>query len=396
MEKLDKNGLSLELLGPFQLKIHGQAVPIANWKSKKALLLLKYLAARYDEKIPGDVLIDLLWTDADFETARSNLHSAVYCLRKTLKAHSRDLDENWIQCSNGLYWLEISATVFLDLQQFSKLNLESEHLEKKDPLKALSACLNALELHRGCFLPEDLYVEWTSDLRDSYNNQYVELVLRTSSLLLDYQLDAKKAISICRRALKHEPYQEELHQTLIRSFISAGRLPEAIRHYNKYAQVLVDEFDLEPCLRTKALLQEIRSPGLKKETALQSTSPLCERPTFESVLGAEEIRLRRTKQPLAILTISLDEFAANKHIPDILSVLDKTLRKGDLATQWSKRLIAILLLEADEKGAALVQERIYSGLDARIASSCQFSNHILADSKEHLSSLIDRICAQNG
>ena len=125
--------LSLRLLGPFHLSIAGQEVPIESWKSRKALSLLKYLATRYGEKVPGDVLIDFLWPDSEYEAAVHTLHTTMYLLRKTLRDHTpRHLAcHNWIEFSNGLYWLDTSQKVFIDVKAFSELYRESEDLEKQ-------------------------------------------------------------------------------------------------------------------------------------------------------------------------------------------------------------------------------------------------------------------------
>ena len=58
--------LKVCLLGPFHLEICGKPITDSDWKSKKALSLFKYLAARIGERIPKDQLMELLWPDIDF------------------------------------------------------------------------------------------------------------------------------------------------------------------------------------------------------------------------------------------------------------------------------------------------------------------------------------------
>ncbi len=55
---------------------------------------------------------------------------------------------------------------------------------------------------------------------------------------------------------------EELHQMAIRCCISLERFPEAILHFDSYAKLLAEEFDLEPSGTTKALLEGIRARQL--------------------------------------------------------------------------------------------------------------------------------------
>ncbi|HHY10380.1 MAG TPA: hypothetical protein GX528_07425 [Firmicutes bacterium] len=368
--------LSLRLLGPFRLEVYGNVVPDKNWKSKKALLILKYLAARYQEKIPSDVLIDMFWQDADFETASRNLHGTVHLLRKTLREYTPNgfIKPPWIQFGNGLYWLEAQENVFLDLQRFATSSKKSELLEEKKPRQALAACLAALELYRGSFLAEDLYLEWAGEIREYYHKQYLEIVLRTSKLLLDYEFNPKKAASICESALKHEPYLEELHQMLIRSYISMERFPNAILHFNAYAKALSEEFGLEPSAKTKILLQEIKDPHFR-ERIKPTTAKICEREIFEATLS----RFAATKQPLTLLAIAFDDSKqARKYTGEILSLLTKSLRKDDLATQWSPLLFVVFLSDSDKKCALLIQERIYTALGTNLKNCCRIYSHVFS------------------
>lgn len=379
--------LSVTMLGSFQLQFGEKPIPLENWKSKKALLLLKYLAARYDEKIPSDVLIDLLWPETDFEMARVNLHSAVYQVRKTLKIQAPDAGtRNLVRFSNNLYWLETSDNIFVDLHDFSQKCRDSERLEKEDPEKALAICLSALQLYRGGFLCEDLYEDWTCEIRERSHSQYVELALRASGLLISCQHDFKKAACVCRTALQHEPYREELHQTLIRSLMAMERFPEAVSQYKICAKLLEEEFGLEPSQETKILLQEIKKsasarPPLNPEALPKenhgAASPSAEI-TLESLLSSNGMHFKKSSQPLTLLTIELDESVSHLHIPEVFSVLAKSLRKGDLAEQWSERLIGIVLQESGAEGTLLVQQRIQAGLGPQMASACHFTSRVLA------------------
>lgn len=369
------------MLGPFQLKICGKPIPVESWRSKKALLLFKYLAARYAEKIPSDVLLDLLWPDADFKAARVNLHSTVYLLRQTLKKHTPDSSNlNWIRSGNNLYWLAISASLFLDLQDFDTLYHRSEKLEAEDPLQALEISLQALKLYRGSFLPEDLYLDWAASIRDRYHGRYVQLVTRTCRLLLKHHRDFKQAADICRNALRHEPYREELHRLLMQCLIGLGRFPEAVLQYQHCAKLLLDEFGLEPSLETRAQLGNIKTPSsLFGEL---NDKPSGNKAALEPALTSTNVPFQKIKQPLTLLTIELDKSVAVLHLPKIFSVLAKSLRKGDRATQWSDRLIAVILQGADAQDARLVKERILTNLDPQIASACQFTSGILSASAE--------------
>lgn len=386
--------LSLGLLGSFQLSISGQTVPIKCWKSRKALLILKYLATRYGEKIPSDVLIDFLWPDSDYEAAIHTLHTTMYFLRKTLKeftpAHLSC--HEWIEFRNGLYWLDTSQNVSIDVQDFIKLSRESEDLSQVEPSRSLEVGLKALELYRGSFLSEDLYADWTESVRENCRTKYVELALRTSNLLIECRGDQKGAAKTLRTALVHDPYREELHQSLMRCLMALGRTPEAVFQYNICAKTLQDGLDLEPSAGTKALLTEIKTTQDKQPgfSSNENGVRVWDSAAFKSLLHLEQHRLERTRRPIILLTISLDEEVARKHVRDVFSAVTLSCRKSDVVTHWSKQLIVILLSEAEQSGANSLQQRIHNKLGDSLAHRCRFTIHTVSRGGQVIDELNDQ------
>jgi two-component SAPR family response regulator len=76
---------------------------IADWIGLKGQCVLKYLVAHRGRPIAKDILMDVLWPDADSDAARRNLHQAVYCLRQTLRRGHPDFEH--IQFENDCYLL---------------------------------------------------------------------------------------------------------------------------------------------------------------------------------------------------------------------------------------------------------------------------------------------------
>ncbi|NLJ81399.1 MAG: hypothetical protein GX335_10300 [Firmicutes bacterium] len=358
-----KGILNIELLGSFRITISEKSIPIDAWRSKKALMLLKYLAANSGKKTPGDVLIDLFWPNNDLEGASRSMHTTIYYLRKTLQDYSPDnIDgSTWIRFTNGLYWLNLENGVVLDIKVFRRLVEESVFLEDEEPEKALAASLKALKLYRGHFLLEYPYIDWTVELREHYHEKYIELVLRAGRLLMELKQDFQEAARIARVALGHDPYREALHQLLLRSLIGMGRFPEAVMQYNDFSKALADEFGLEPRAETKNLLNKIRQNSVSPNDA-ESTEEgcgvlLCDRKAFELILQKRR-ETKESRPPAMLMSIVLNRTGTYSDVGVVMGKLRRSMRSGDVITRWAKKMAVVLLEDTDELGADVVRRRL--------------------------------------
>lgn len=383
--------LSIRLLGPFHMQIAGENIRLESWKSKKALLLFKHLLAKCGEKIPSDVLGDLMWPDNDWESASNNLHTTVYFLRKTLKeASPPGYDASCsVRFANGLYWFGLGPDDFLDTIEFQKLRDESQRLEQTDISEAIRLGLDALGLYQGDFLSEELYVDWTVSLREHYREQFLEHTLHMAGLLREYQQDYEAIIRIARSALAIDPCREELHQAVISSLLELGRIPEATTQYKACAKMLGDEFGLDPSAGTHALLQRMRGPAKSEPMPAEPLGQqgtgvfVCNRATFDSILQLEQRRIERSELPMTLITITLaDDNELEGQVHQVIQVLQRTMRKGDVATRWSDHVIALLLPASNHAGAIAVQQKLEQSLAEDGLSGWNIEHFVIASPTE--------------
>ncbi|MBO8140679.1 MAG: winged helix-turn-helix domain-containing protein [Firmicutes bacterium] len=254
----------VRLLGPFYLERDGEELHLRAWKSRKALTLFKYLVSRRGQRVPKDVLIELLWPEIDDpEKGSHNLHTVVYFLRQLIEPGSRANGPSprrpvFIQHSAGLYWFETGDGCWVDIEQFERLCREAQEAEGRDDEKACRLYRQALSLYRGDFCPEDAYQDWAAGPREHFLELYFGAVLRASSLMVRLHNDYTGSISLCRAALKRDPCREELHQAVIAYLIRAGRYGEAAVQYRQCARLLYEEFGLYPSPETQALYEKMK------------------------------------------------------------------------------------------------------------------------------------------
>jgi len=356
--------LRVWMLGNFVLEVNGGEVPASNWKSKKALNLFRYLVARRGEKVPKDVLNELLWPDMELDgSTEQNLHTCVYFVRRVIDPDLRRYEKSeLVTCSGGLYCFEDSQQCWVDIEEFEAHYVEGKKLEKTAPIEAIEAFKQELALYRGDFLSEEPYLDWAIEPREYYREIYVDGALRVAALLADVADDRAEAIQICRNALRKDPYREDLHHAVINCLISAGRYSEAATQYNTYARMMKEEFALEPSREAQALLQQIQHSGRRESIPTQpgsSKTPgayVCDRKFFESICRLEYRRQERSRKPVTFMMVSI--YGAQAISQRQVYSLANILRQGDALCRWDEGKVGICLWGTDEDGAKIVSQRL--------------------------------------
>lgn len=356
--------LRVRLLGSFALEVNGKEVPASRWKSKKALNLFRYLAARRGEKVPKDVLNELLWPDTELDSStEQNLHTCVYFVRRIIDPDLERYEKSeLLTCSGGLYCFEENPQCWVDTEEFDKLYKEGKRLQKATPLEAIEVFRQELALYQGDFLMEEPYLDWATELREYYREIYVDGALRVADLLVNAADDIPEAVHVCRNALRKDPYREDLHHAVIGYLASAGRYSEAATQYNTYARMMREEFGLEPSREAQALCQKIQQSGKTESMPTQKAGTkatgayICDREFFESICRLEYRRQERSRDPVTFMMVSI--YGSKGVEPQTLYSIANILRRGDAICQWDAEKVGICLWGTDEIGARIVSHRL--------------------------------------
>jgi DNA-binding SARP family transcriptional activator len=203
-------------------------------------------------------LADLFWPELDAERARRALNSAIWRMRKLLasepgSAGGRNLltigTETILERAP---WLDIDATA---LQEAATMALrQPETLLDHNKLNHVAAVLHRYE---GPFLDGD-DGDWILGERERLHS----LFLRTATMVV-CRLGAAglydDAIALARRALRFDPYREELVRNLLTLLALDERRSEAIQYYHSWSKSLKTELDILPLPATRTVVEEIRA-----------------------------------------------------------------------------------------------------------------------------------------
>ncbi len=247
--------LRVHSLGGFSVFRGKTRVQDSEWKSRRAKALLKLLVAHDGRKLPRDRAMELLWPDRDGDDLRASFNSLLHRARKVLElraAEGRDVfciyqEGDLIALNRDLVWT--------DVHQFLA-HIRRAGQIKSGQIELLREYESAIELYEGDFLPEDLYADWSVEVRDRLRGQYLR-VLETAGDLADSMGESVKALQFYEKMFLSDPGNEKACRWLMQRHLAGGQRTEAIRIYERCERALSRDLDLEPEEKTRKLYRSI-------------------------------------------------------------------------------------------------------------------------------------------
>lgn len=239
--------LEIRCFGRFEVKIAGKVVPASAFARRHALQLLKILVIRAERPVHRDQLIDLLWPKEENEFVRLNrLYGVIHSLRKAIETSPRKNQCKTIVSDGESYFFHYEPDCVVDLLRFKKLLACAEKAQRQDESQICAQYLaEAVELYCGDLFEEDLYEEWCQSERLELKESYIKALTQLGRYYVEHG-DSEHGIECFQRAIKCDPYREDLHASLISFFARIGRNREALGHYQKCLRVFLDEFGEPP------------------------------------------------------------------------------------------------------------------------------------------------------
>ena len=342
-------------------------------KSRKGISLVQYLIFERGKPISSQRLIRELWSGSRNENPESALKTMVSRMRSMLSAISPELG-NCIVSGQGTYrWqnqpgISVDALEIIDI--FHALNKEvpdEEVLRKTDRL---------LDLFRG-----DLYL--TGDflggqaIANWLHNEYLNAIYRMIRILKAGE-QYNRICEVCRRAVRIDDLDEQLHIELMQAMVNLNRAGEAEAEYHNLVRNSREYLDAEPgeelqeCYNSLAKagttlkfnLDVIRNELLEQDSDWKGPF-FCDYPVFKEIYNIQIRNLERLGSTMFLAVIMLGEEEAGGSsvrrescMAGLQEILKNNLRKGDIITRFSDRIFAMLLPMVNYSTGSMVMERI--------------------------------------
>lgn len=235
----------------------GAGTVVADLGPPKQRALLAILVLHVGEIVSVDRLTDLLWGDDPPRTAAHSIQIYVSELRKALEPIAR---RRLIHTRAPGYQLEASADD-VDAKRFEALVAQgAAELQGGRHAEAVASLRAALDLWRGPVLSDFAYDEFAQPYVQRFHDLHLDAVETLAAAELAGG-QGGRVVPLLEAAIREDPLRERSRELLMLALYRSGRHPEALRTYDQFRELLVEELGLEPSpplqrLRDRVLLHD--------------------------------------------------------------------------------------------------------------------------------------------
>jgi len=225
--------------------------------SPQSRRLLGLLVVNLGSDVSADKIAECL-SDGDLDG--SKLRNAVLRLRKVLGDR--------VETVAGGYRLRLGEGEF-DAARFESLREQSRVAAKSERPTVIA---DALDMWEGRALEDLADEEWAAPTATRLDGARAALTEDLAEALNDASR-FDESIEVLETHLVSNPYRERPVALLMRALAGSGRLPEALRAYQRYRVTLRDETGLEPSSELRALETELLTDDGKGTRDLAAPTP---------------------------------------------------------------------------------------------------------------------------
>jgi DNA-binding SARP family transcriptional activator len=364
--------LTIHTLGMFSVTIGDVIISDSSARSQKVWKIFKYLITNRHKMVPVETLIKVIWPEEGPDNPLKSLYTLIARLRRLL--NDSGADGLYILFQHDSYQWNSKLPVFLDVAEFEQLISSArgtqEEQDKKDLLK------KAVDMYIGDYLSESAYEAWAQPVTNYYKRLYLTAVIELANIYARSSAH-DEIIWLCSRAIENEPYEESLYERLIQTLLISGKIAEAQKHYRYYADLMQKEFGAQPSEELRALYLEMQNTdGEELDLSsiqrrldggnTQSGVFFCTSDIFNQIYQLDRRADERMKFPvflgLATIVFENDDTPGAKSLKNVMFMLRqclmRTLRKGDIVSQYSKNQYLLMLSAYRPEDAQAAMTRV--------------------------------------
>ncbi|MEM8508152.1 MAG: bacterial transcriptional activator domain-containing protein [Bacteroidota bacterium] len=246
--------IKFQTLGQFTLWREGQKVGSKEWGRDKTIQLIQYLISyRNKHALHKEHIMDHLWEEGDDR----DFKVALYGVNKVLEPKRASRTEAvYVERQGVTYQLNLDL-VWIDVEAIENYIVIGNKAMVDFPELAVEAYQEAVALHHGSYLPNRIYEDWSSEEREKNQVLILGALVNLAELLVTS--NPMESIRLTQEAISIDKTWEDAYRIQMSAYIAKGNRPQALKTYQKCADILDEEYGISPLPATKALLKEIEA-----------------------------------------------------------------------------------------------------------------------------------------
>lgn len=230
----------MDCLGSFRIEAKSEQQGPIKWRTSKTRELFAYFVTYRGEPVHKDRILEDVWTDFNIDNAVSNLHTSIYHIRRMIKQYQL---HRWLELhyTNSSYQL-VAEGVACDAEQF----MQSAEDCLAMPSIGIEPYERAAALYTDDYMKEDDF-SWAEPRRQLMQTAYMEIAGRLAEHYVAEGLYAN-AIWHLNKMVNINPFSEDVHELLLRTYALKGERTAFIRQFNLMQKLMREELgiDLRP------------------------------------------------------------------------------------------------------------------------------------------------------
>ncbi|GLX69733.1 BTAD domain-containing putative transcriptional regulator [Paenibacillus glycanilyticus] len=228
-----------------RLRIETENGDAIKWRTSKTEELMAFLIYHRNETVSRDRILDSLWGEVEVDRAGAQFNTTTYYLRKGLSQIGLD---GIVQHVEGGYCIDTSR-LDCDLDEWDRLLAVGKQI---DDIALSDYAAQWVQCYGEGFMAGTSYA-WAEPTRIRLERQFVDMLLRL------HEREGKRgqyyaAAELLRKALAHDPMNEDIHEQLISVLVLADDRISAMKQYEMLRKMLRTEFGIEPKESVKRLV----------------------------------------------------------------------------------------------------------------------------------------------
>jgi LuxR family maltose regulon positive regulatory protein len=240
--------VKISTLGRFGIERNGKPIRFLKKVPKKPLEMLKALIALGGQAVSETRLNDILWPDADGDSAHRSFNITLIRLRDLLGPKAAvELREGCVTLDKRYVWVDAWALEY---------NLDAASKAQRVPSFTPDTLQRAISLYTGPFLADENGA-WAVSPRERLRGRVISQLERLGRHWEGRKMFVK-ALDCYRRGLEIDDLTEEFYRRAIFCFLRLGRRAEALSLYRRCEKVL-GSYGIKLSSETEAILKSLIS-----------------------------------------------------------------------------------------------------------------------------------------